>query len=346
MILIISSHDDGDALRVGRRLQACGHRVLFVDPADFPSRLSLQCGLAASRLDARLHGGGATFDLADVRVGWFRHPGQPVAPDSVRDAVTRQYIQDECKKFLDGLWATLDCQWIPGPRPTMLLAEHKLRQLAMAQALGFNVPETLLTNEPAAMLDFYRAHAGDIISKLPSSALGRQMPTLRRYTEPVRAADLLHHASVRLAPVLFQRNLSKRVEIRATVVGHQVFAAEIHSQLSSRTRQDWRRYNLDRTPHLPHALPEAESRRCVALTERLGLRYGAIDLVLTADGRYEFLEINPSGQWQWIEALTGLPIDAAMVDLLRSLDAPAPLPGPWVPAATQPPTFDLVTESC
>ena len=52
--------------------------------------------------------------------------------------------------------------------------------------------------------------------------------------------------------------------------------------------------------------------------ERLGLNYGAIDMIVTPDGRYVFLEVNPQGQCQWIEEVTGLPINEALCDLLTS----------------------------
>src|SRR5439155_11640005 len=85
---------------------------------------------------------------------------------------------------------------------------------------------------------------------------------------------------------------------------------------TNHTKYDWRRYDLEQTPHLPHQLPDDVAQRCVALTERLGVRYGAVDLILTPDGRYVFLEINPNGQYLWIEELTGLPISDAIRDLL------------------------------
>ena len=54
----------------------------------------------------------------------------------------------------------------------------------------------------------------------------------------------------------------------------------------------------------------------VLLVRRLGLHYGTIDMVLTPDGRYVFLEINPNGQYLWIEKQSGLPITEAVCDLL------------------------------
>jgi glutathione synthase/RimK-type ligase-like ATP-grasp enzyme len=100
------------------------------------------------------------------------------------------------------------------------------------------------------------------------------------------------------------------------VVGKRVFAAEIHSQVSNRTRFDWRRYDLRTTPHRPHELPPDVARRCIELTAQLRLAYAAIDLILTPDDRYVFLELNSAGEYGWIEDLTGLPISQAIADYL------------------------------
>ena len=102
------------------------------------------------------------------------------------------------------------------------------------------------------------------------------------------------------------------------MVGREVFAAEIHSQQTHHTRHDWRRYDLSHTPHFRHMLPPEVQERCVQLVERFELCYGAIDMILTPQGRYVFVEINPSGQYLWIEQETRLPISAAICDLLMA----------------------------
>jgi glutathione synthase/RimK-type ligase-like ATP-grasp enzyme len=51
---------------------------------------------------------------------------------------------------------------------------------------------------------------------------------------------------------------------------------------------------------------------------RLGLVYGAIDLRLTGDGRYVFLEINPAGQFRYVEEQTGQPLAAALAARLAA----------------------------
>jgi hypothetical protein len=51
---------------------------------------------------------------------------------------------------------------------------------------------------------------------------------------------------------------------------------------------------------------------------RLGVVYGAINMQLTPDGRYIFLEINPPGEWLFIEERTGQPISEAVSEVLAS----------------------------
>ena len=125
--------------------------------------------------------------------------------------------------------------------------------------------------------------------------------------------------SIQSAPIIFQRQIYKSVDVRVTVVGKNVFAAAIHSQAREETRVDWRNGSDILLRHTVITLPEAISQQCVALTEKFGLRFAAIDLIKDRDGEYWFLEINPNGQWAWIENLTGLPIAAAIVDELVAI---------------------------
>jgi hypothetical protein len=47
----------------------------------------------------------------------------------------------------------------------------------------------------------------------------------------------------------------------------------------------------------------------------LGLNYGAFDFVVTPNDEW-VMECNPAGQWLWLEHETGVPIAAALADLL------------------------------
>jgi glutathione synthase/RimK-type ligase-like ATP-grasp enzyme len=183
-----------------------------------------------------------------------------------------------------------------------------------------------VTNSRNEFLEFYNAQNGNVVSKVigPGFDMTVGATGFKRYTEVVSKRDVGYAAAIEYSPTIFQAYVPKRLELRITVVGERVFPAEIHSQRTHHTKHDWRRYDLDNTPHFPHDLPREIQERCISLVKRLELCYGAIDMVLTPDGRYVFLEINPSGQYMWIEAQTGLPISAAIADLLiagRSLSS-------------------------
>jgi glutathione synthase/RimK-type ligase-like ATP-grasp enzyme len=157
-----------------------------------------------------------------------------------------------------------------------------------------------------------------VITKLASRAFFDFEGNGIRYASRVTRGDLLRLGALATAPIIAQAEVSKSIEVRVTIVGCRVFAVAIHSQSTRRTRGDWRRYSEGRygTPHQRHALPAQVEQNCILLARRLGLRYGAVDLVVTPDGRYVFLEINPNGQWLWLEHLTGIPISDAMSELL------------------------------
>src|SRR5207249_3016869 len=137
------------------------------------------------------------------------------------------------------------------------------------------------------------------------------------FSNLVTAKDLREHEEgIRLAPVIFQEFIEKAFDVRVTVVANQIFAARIDSQIVESARVDWRRSDTDQLPHAPLALPEALSLRCFKLIRRLGLEFGAIDFVVDRAGRYYFLEINPNGQWAWLQDRLGFDIAGAIADWL------------------------------
>ena len=65
-----------------------------------------------------------------------------------------------------------------------------------------------------------------------------------------------------------------------------------------------------------HVIDEALQRDVRSLVRQLGLHYGSIDMRRTPEGKYVFFEINPSGQFLFIEIDTGHPLSDAMAAML------------------------------
>lgn len=317
MILILTAPTDVHADEVERRLRARGARVLRFDPARFPQRASLTVRLTGREKQIRLVHDGHTEELTECTSAWWRRPGAPVVHEQVRDVTCREYAQAECLQFTHDIWNALAVPWLPAPVWAIRRADSKHLQLQLAASLGFEIPTTVMTNSGDDFLAFHRQHDGNLIDKMPSVIFSRDPDHLfMRFTQRVTSRDIAYAQRLRYSPMLFQPNVDKQLEVRATVVGKQVLAAEIHSQVTAHTRQDWRRYDHGHTPYREHELPSLVRDRCLALVAQLGLRFGAIDLILTPEGRYVFLEINPNGQWLWVERETGLPITEAVCDLL------------------------------
>jgi glutathione synthase/RimK-type ligase-like ATP-grasp enzyme len=116
-------------------------------------------------------------------------------------------------------------------------------------------------------------------------------------------------------PNFLQNQIAKKGDVRVTMVGNTAFAVLIHSQDYENTRIDWRKGET-LLKHSRITLPKELTEKCVTLLHRLNLRFGAIDLILDDSNDYVFLEINPNGQWAWIEKQTGYQISDEIVKLL------------------------------
>ncbi|MBE3013585.1 ATP-dependent carboxylate-amine ligase [Microbispora sp. NEAU-D428] len=319
-VLVLTRDNDPHAERVSDLLAERGARTTVFDNGDYLTRAHVELAYTARGLSRRLlHTESGTLDLDTVTALWWRRPTPPQAHPEITDPSVAAYTAQESLTLIGDLWEHLPCRVVPARDSVIRRAAHKPSQLILAAELGFEIPETLIATQADALWDFHNRHDGHVVTKpmgLPWVENLAGGHTVIRKCELVSARDVAYAEALRYCPVIVQQYVPKRVELRVTVVGRRVFAAEIHSQNSNRSKVDWRRYDLGVTPYGVHRLPDEVAERCLAMTDRLGLVYGAIDLVLTPDGRYVFLEINPNGQWMWIEELTGLPISAAICDLL------------------------------
>ena len=319
MILLISYEGDPAAAAAEPLLRARGVPFVRFEALHFPMRSGITQRFGArGSIERRLVVDGRTIDLAEVTAVWHRRHRVIGSPE-IADLRMRKFAEIEAEQVLLQTWSDLPVRFLPAPLAVIRAGQEKLRQLRLATAFGLEIPPTLVTTDPDELLAFPREHDGRVITKLLASTsmcdAGLSSEYLR-FTEPLSVRDLAARDSVRLCPVYAQANVPKALELRITVVGARVFAAEIHSQSARHGRDDWRKAGPAGVPYHRHSLSRTIADRCVAITKALGLTYGAIDMILRPDGTYVFLEINPAGEYQWVEKRTGMPITAAIVDFL------------------------------
>jgi glutathione synthase/RimK-type ligase-like ATP-grasp enzyme len=307
--LVITREDDPHADLVVRALATIGDECIRLNPTAFPRNISLTISIDCEAVRHRLLCGRRHASLSAVRTVWWRQPDAP----SVRGRTQRDAREVYCA--LDSLWLLLADRFWVNPYPSYQAARCKPYQLHVAREVGFDVPPTLVTNEPAEALRFFEACGGDVIFKT-FEVCQRFGDGRRIYTSRVTAKDLEDRsAEITLSPCQFQQHIAKQTELRVTVIGDEIFAAEISTGTGEPLPLDWRRRPAEivcRAFDLPRSLASMVRN----LVGRLGLVFGCIDFVQAADGRLLFLEINPSGQWYWIEQRTGQPLLEAMVRLI------------------------------
>jgi glutathione synthase/RimK-type ligase-like ATP-grasp enzyme len=212
-----------------------------------------------------------------------------------------------------GLWAALDLAWI-NPPGLDEIAHHKPYQLKIAAEVGLRIPRTVITNNPAAVRELLDELGAERI--VYKTFLATE--DCWRETRLLRSDELTKLESVRFAPVIFQEYVAAQDDIRVTVVGERLFATAIRPAVGG-YEVDYR-MDLAGATFRPTDLPRETEQAIHTLMKRLGLVYGAIDLRRTPNGQHVFLEINPAGEWSFVEGKTGQPITETMAGLLIELD--------------------------
>jgi glutathione synthase/RimK-type ligase-like ATP-grasp enzyme len=317
-VLILSRDCQADPCvpLVVRALEARGAEAIAIDTQRFPGEMALSLELDGEAASASLGG----VDLTGLTAAWIRHLESGAPPEELPEEE-----RDACSVQSDAaLWAlagALDC-YLLDPPEALMAAPSKARQQLLAARAGLQVPRTLVTNSPDAVRSFAKRLGGPIICKLIESggmtvADGDEavsFPTSSLEPEDLESADGL--AGLELGPMIVQERLDKKLELRVTIVGQKAFVAAVDPKGAIDVRMD---PALVRGLRAYDGLPPEVTARLLALTTTLGLDFASLDVVLTGDGRWVFLEANSVSFFDHVEEFAGLPISGAVADLLLGL---------------------------
>lgn len=327
MLLFLSQEHDAHCDWVEAECERRGVEYLRLCTERFPQEIRLAIEPASAELRGRLVADGREVSFDEIVGVWLRRPGAVTLNPEIPEGL-REFSRTESEDALRGLFRALyDRRWV-SPHHKVAVAGYKVHQLRLAAELGFKVSQTLVTNDPSSVTPFYqRCERGMIYKPLRfvpiTDDTGGEFGI---YTSLVTDEDLEQCLdSVQLAPCLFQEVIPKAYELRINVIGDRVWTAAVYSQESEDTALDCR-HDLEGCRHAPVFLPGEIERKCLEMTRHFGLRMSNIDFIVTPDGEYYFLELNPNGQWAWIEELTGMPLCAALVDELLGVDTLAEHP--------------------
>ncbi len=176
-------------------------------------------------------------------------------------------------------------------------------QASLINALGFKVPETLVTTSPDAVIDFYRQY-GTLIYKSVSGVRSIIAKLTRDKFDRLEA--------IRWCPTQFQEYIPG-TDYRVHVIGDETFCVQILSQADDYRYASRQGFDVEMRPV---ELPDELLARCARLTKGLGLVVSGVDLRRTPDGEWYCFEVNPSPGFSYYEKRTGLPMAEAMARVL------------------------------
>lgn len=310
MILIISYMSDWHSRAVRWALAQCGAECEEFDSYDLPTSACMTLDLDVMPAPRFRHGGKSSsmqmreLSLADVKVAWMRRLNDTDFDCSGVHALDQEVAKRECGAFMRNFYATIQksgCVCINDENLSRRI-DNKAVQLLFAREAGLAVPSTLISNDPGEVERFVARHGGRAIMKpffqeLWEDEGGRALQLASVVTiDQVRGnAD-----AISLCPNIYQNVVPKACELRVVVMGDDLHVARIDSQANEGTRVDWRA-DTDSCAISPDTMPPEVADRIRAFMRLCGIEFGSLDIVVTPEGEYVFLEINEQGQFLWLE---------------------------------------------
>jgi glutathione synthase/RimK-type ligase-like ATP-grasp enzyme len=193
----------------------------------------------------------------------------------------------------------------------------KNQQIKSAKEITLSIPKTLISNDKYLIADFLNSNKENIVKLSTQPVFFFEDDIYFVYTNKITIGDLNDFDNCVNSPMIFQEYIEKQYEVRYTFVNSKHFVCKIESQISEKSKIDWRRYDIKNTPYIEIEPPEEIYDKVNLYMKCLQLNYGTLDFIVDNDNKWWFLEINPVGQYGWIEQLTGMPITQAIVDYIK-----------------------------
>lgn len=302
-ILILSPPSDPHARIVGRELFRRGSNVHMISGTDFPKNRSVSLSFEGGTSTTKFKQAGQHINPADYDVIWRRRGEFPLIDEDNIFPEQRAFARAEAVDAAAG-WREVSAagkaRWI-NPASAATRARNKPYQLHQAQTCGMTVPLTLISNDSEDIYDFYMRHNKRIIYKpLTPAAFQEDGETVAPYVELVEPSYFDEPDVIALTPGIYQAYVEKAYELRVNVFGSKIVATKINNQHDADTATDWRQH-VHKTSLELYTLPSELEAQIQDFMARMGLVFGAIDILKHVDGQYFFLEVNQMGQFLWID---------------------------------------------
>lgn len=184
---------------------------------------------------------------------------------------------------------------------------NKLEVLITASRLGIAIPKTIVST-------FSTYDGSKMISKciFDGGFTIEDKYSVGSFTSRVKEND-----SNTFFPSLFQKEIAKLYELRIFYFAGEFYSSAIFSQGNNKTEVDFRNYDRDKPNRVvPYKLPIDLEPKLKNLMDELKLETGSIDMIVTPEKKYVFLEVNPIGQFNQVSIPCNYFLEKKIADYL------------------------------
>jgi glutathione synthase/RimK-type ligase-like ATP-grasp enzyme len=310
-LLFTHSQDFYNIDLVANYLHQKGHKTFRINTDEFPSKFQINWKTKIEH--SCIYYNGHEISLKEIKAIWIRKFWGPRYNYEI-DEQYGKYANQESIECLEGLFYQLTSKFCLDPLHKIKIASNKMLQLSIADQIDLLYPETLITNQPEKLKEFYYQNQEELIVKM-QTALSCSMNSEGDffYTSKVTEEHIEDADTLELCPLTFQKEIKKEYELRIIYVNGKFFTGKLSC---IKSLSDTRTCTKDAYQWEKYEIPNELKIKLKQLMNKLYLNFGAIDVIKSDDGKYYFLEVNPTGEWGMLQKELNLPIAEEIAETL------------------------------
>lgn len=305
-ILIITHTQDNFSIeKVTEYIKKNGFEVIRFDVDLYPLQNKLSTVFQNGEWKTILETPENKYRLDDITAVWYRRAYN--IGNGLKEELEPKFFgaaMGEVRNTLFGFLESIDAYSLGKPSVYRRL-DSKEEQLKIASKIGFTIPETCITNNPDEAKKFILTHK-NVIGKMQTGfAIYEDGIENVVFTNVIKEENLEELDSLVYCPMQFQKKIEKKKELRITVVGEDIYAFEVDSQQFDDAKVDWRKDGINLIDKWVRTeLPAEVESKILELLDTYYVDYGAIDMIVSPEDEYYFIEINAAGEFFWLDNLT------------------------------------------
>ncbi len=325
MVLLVSSESDQSTSNVIMYLLRDKKKYFRLGEAQSIYGLSVNLQDETEN-SIEIEAGGMKIDLKDITSLWFRKRGIDLFGMFDVDYQTnnkelnihlkKNIKQSELKTVQEYIYYKLNNK--PHLGNYKIGDANKLISFEIAKECGLQIPSTIVSSAMKNLQNFEANHT-PIMSKAIQDVFDHvDQPTNTYYGSLNKLVkNLQDEKDERIFPSALQAYVDKQVELRIFYLKGKFYSMAIFSQSNKKTKIDFRNYDDDKPNRcVPYNLPKSIEDKLRLFMSRVELFTGSIDMILTNNDEYVFLEVNPVGQYGMVSVPCNYHLDELIANEL------------------------------